>query len=190
LADRAHPARGEDAWGRTPKPAGWLSAEGLSPTGEGQLKGAGREDLAKRLATHRYCRPALELHTPRFRGERGQDSRWYRHQREGLPLAPSPAQGRSHWGWLRLSRGGGGQRGATRRQPPRRPPSPDPGRVPGPLQLMWPGDHPMQKLALMMAVMMLGNRSPVNGCNTSVDSGSQGVGGQAEMMFPPSAGIP
>ncbi len=44
----------------------------------------------------------------------------------------------------------------------------------------------MQKLALMMAVMMLG-MSPVNGCNTSVDSGSQGVGGQAEMMFPPSA---
>jgi hypothetical protein len=44
----------------------------------------------------------------------------------------------------------------------------------------------MQKLALMMAVMMLG-MSPVNGCNTSIDSGSQGVGGQAEMMFPPSA---
>jgi hypothetical protein len=44
----------------------------------------------------------------------------------------------------------------------------------------------MQKLALMMAVMMLG-MSPVNGCNTSVDSGSQGVGGQAEMMFSPSA---
>jgi hypothetical protein len=38
----------------------------------------------------------------------------------------------------------------------------------------------------MMAVMMLG-MPPVNGCNTSVDSGSQGVGGQAEMMFPPSA---
>ena len=44
----------------------------------------------------------------------------------------------------------------------------------------------MQKLALMMAVMMLG-MSPVNGCNTGVDSGSQGVGGQAEKMFPPSA---
>jgi hypothetical protein len=51
---------------------------------------------------------------------------------------------------------------------------------------MGPGDHPMQKLALMMAVMMLG-MSPVNGCNTSVDSGSQGVEGQAEMMLPPSA---
>jgi hypothetical protein len=44
----------------------------------------------------------------------------------------------------------------------------------------------MQKLALMMAVMMPG-MSPVHGCNTSVDSGSQGVGGQAEMMFSPSA---
>jgi hypothetical protein len=43
----------------------------------------------------------------------------------------------------------------------------------------------MQKLALMMAVMMLG-MSPVNGCNTSVDSGSQGVGERAEMMLPPS----
>jgi hypothetical protein len=44
----------------------------------------------------------------------------------------------------------------------------------------------MQRLALMMAVMMLG-MPPVNGYNTSVDPGSQGVGGQAEMMFPPSA---
>jgi hypothetical protein len=44
----------------------------------------------------------------------------------------------------------------------------------------------MQKLALMMAVMMLG-MSPANGCSTSVDSGSQGVGGQAGTMFPPSA---
>ena len=44
----------------------------------------------------------------------------------------------------------------------------------------------MQRLALMMAVMMLG-MPPVNGCNTSVDSGSPGVGSQAEMMSPPSA---
>ena len=44
----------------------------------------------------------------------------------------------------------------------------------------------MQKLALMMAVMMLG-MSPVNGCNASADSGNQGVGGRAEMMLPPSA---
>ena len=41
---------------------------------------------------------------------------------------------------------------ATRRQQetaPAQPPSPDPGRAMGPLQLMGPGEHPMQKLALM-----------------------------------------
>jgi hypothetical protein len=43
----------------------------------------------------------------------------------------------------------------------------------------------MQKLALMMAVMMLG-MSPAHGCSTSIDLGSQGAGGQAEMIFPPS----
>ncbi len=44
----------------------------------------------------------------------------------------------------------------------------------------------MQRLALMMAVMMLG-MPPVNGCNTSVGPGGQGAGDQAEMMFSPSA---
>jgi hypothetical protein len=44
----------------------------------------------------------------------------------------------------------------------------------------------MQRLALMMAVMMLGMPS-VNGCNTSIDSGSPGVGNRADMMSPPSA---
>jgi hypothetical protein len=43
----------------------------------------------------------------------------------------------------------------------------------------------MQKLALMMAVMILG-MSPAHGCSTSIDLGSQGAGGQAEMVFPPS----
>jgi hypothetical protein len=43
----------------------------------------------------------------------------------------------------------------------------------------------MQKLALMMAVMMLG-MSPAHGCSTSADPGSQGVRGQAEVMLPPS----
>jgi hypothetical protein len=87
LADQAQPARGEDAWGRAPKPAGWLPAGGSPPPGGGQLRGAEREDLAKRLATHQHRRSASELHTPRFREERGQDSRWYRHQKGGLPLA-------------------------------------------------------------------------------------------------------
>jgi hypothetical protein len=44
----------------------------------------------------------------------------------------------------------------------------------------------MQRLALMMAVMMLG-MPPVNGYNTSVGPGNQGVRDRAEMMFPPSA---
>jgi hypothetical protein len=71
-------------------------------------------------------------------------------------------------------------------QPPRRPPLPDPGRMPGSLQLMGPGDHPMQRLALMMAVMMLG-MPPVSGYDTSVGPGEQGTGNQAESMFPPHA---
>jgi hypothetical protein len=43
----------------------------------------------------------------------------------------------------------------------------------------------MQKLALMMAVMMLG-MSPAHGCSISADPGSQGDRGQAEMVLPPS----
>jgi hypothetical protein len=43
----------------------------------------------------------------------------------------------------------------------------------------------MQKLALMMAVMMLG-MSLAHGCSTSIDLGSQGARGQTETMFPPS----
>ncbi len=44
----------------------------------------------------------------------------------------------------------------------------------------------MQRLALMMAVMMLG-MPPVSGYSSSVGPGNQGVGDQAEMMFPHSA---
>jgi hypothetical protein len=50
---------------------------------------------------------------------------------------------------------------------------------------MGPGDHPMQRLALMMTVMMLG-MPPVNGYSTSVGPGGQGARGQTEMMIPPS----
>ena len=39
----------------------------------------------------------------------------------------------------------------------------------------------MQKLALMMAVMILG-MSPAHGCSIGADSGSPGVGGPAEVM--------
>ena len=43
----------------------------------------------------------------------------------------------------------------------------------------------MQKLALMMAVMILG-MSPAHGCSIGADPGSQGVRDQAEMTLPPS----
>jgi hypothetical protein len=35
VADQALPARGEDAWGRAPRLAGWPPAEGLPPPREG-----------------------------------------------------------------------------------------------------------------------------------------------------------
>ncbi len=44
----------------------------------------------------------------------------------------------------------------------------------------------MQKLALMMAVMILG-MPPAHGCSIGADPGSQGVREQVEMMLPPSA---
>jgi hypothetical protein len=44
----------------------------------------------------------------------------------------------------------------------------------------------MQRLALMMVVMMLG-MPPVNGYNTSVGPGNQGVRDHSEMIFPPPA---
>jgi hypothetical protein len=43
----------------------------------------------------------------------------------------------------------------------------------------------MQKLALMMAVMILG-MSPAHGCSISADPGIRGVKDQAEMTLPPS----
>jgi len=46
---------------------------------------------------------------------------------------------------------------------------------------MGPGDNPMQKLALMMAVMILG-MSPAHGCSIGADPRSPEVGGQVEMM--------
>jgi hypothetical protein len=44
-----------------------------------------------------------------------------------------------------------------------------------------PGDNPMQKLAMMMAVMILG-MSPAHGYGISADSGGLEVGGQAKTM--------
>jgi hypothetical protein len=44
----------------------------------------------------------------------------------------------------------------------------------------------MQRLALMMAVMMLG-MPPVSGCGADVGPANREAGDQAEMTFPPSA---
>jgi hypothetical protein len=95
--------------------------------------------------------------------------------------SPPPAPGRRSWDWVRPAQRGQGQRGAGRGRPPGRPPSPGPGRAQGPLQLIGPGDNPMQKLALMMAVMILG-MSPAHGCSIGADSRSPEVGSPAEMM--------
>ncbi len=155
--------------GACPKTRGMAPSRGAPPTRGGPPAPQIRIGAARPQAM-RGARPRLRVVPPP--------------RRRPAP-SPPPAPGRGPWDWLRSIRGSRGQRGASRRQPPRRPTSPDPGRVPGPLQRMGPGDHPMQKLALMMAVKMLG-MSPAHGCSTSIDLGSQGAGGQAEMMFPPS----
>ncbi len=171
--------------GARPKTRGMASSQGAPPTRGGAARGGGPGRPGKEACDPPT--PQVRLGAARPQAPRGARSRLrvVPPPRRRPSPNPPPAPGRGPWDWLRLIRGSRGQRGATRRQPPRRPPSPDPGRMPGPLQLMGPGDHPMQKLALMMAVMMLG-MSPANGCSTSVDSGSQGVGSRAETMFPPS----
>jgi hypothetical protein len=172
--------------GARPKTRGVAPSRGAPLTRERAAQGSeprGPSKKARDPPASQVCFGAAHPQVPR--GARSRFKMVPPPKRRPSP-SPSPAPGRGHWDWLRSSRGGRGQQGATRRQPPRRPPSPDPGRLPGPLQLIGPGDHPMQKLALMMTVMMLG-MSPVHGCNTSVDYGSQGVRGRAEMMFPPSA---
>ncbi len=95
--------------------------------------------------------------------------------------SPPPAQGRRSWDWTRPARRGQGPRGAGGRRPPYRSPSPDPGRAQNPLQLVRPGDNPMQRLAMMMAVMILG-MSPAHGCSVGADPRSLEIGGQVEMM--------
>jgi len=95
--------------------------------------------------------------------------------------SPPPAQGQRSWDWSRPPRRGQGPRGANGRRTPYRSPSPSPRRAQSPLQMVRPGDNPMQKLAMMMAVMILG-MSPAHGYSISADPGSLEVGGQVEMM--------
>jgi hypothetical protein len=103
------------------------------------------------------------------------------------PTDPSPAPGRSSWNRGGSSRGRRGQGGAIRAQQSRRQHPPDPGRLPGPLQLIGLVD-PVQKLALMMVVMMLG-MPPVNGCHAGMEPGAQGDGGRMEPKFYSSAQV-
>jgi hypothetical protein len=93
VAGLALPPRGEGAWGRALRLAGWLLAKEPPPPGEGQLRGADRKGLAKSLETHPHHKSASKLRTPRLRGECGQGSRWYRRQRKGPPPAPRLHQG-------------------------------------------------------------------------------------------------
>ncbi len=172
--------------GASPKVRVVTSSRGAPPTQGGTSQRGGSRGLSGGPRDP----PAPQA---RFGAAHPQGSRGARSRFKMVPLLkkrpspnPSPSPRRGRWNWLGSSRGGRGQNGATRIQLPRRPPFPDPGRVPGPLQLMGPGDHPMQRLALMMAVMMLG-MPPVNGCNTSVGPRGQGAGDQAEMMRSPSA---
>jgi hypothetical protein len=98
-----------------------------------------------------------------------------------LSPSPPPAQGRRSWDWNRPPRRGQGPRGADGRRTPYRSPPPSPRRAHSPLQMVRPGDNPMQKLAMMMAVMILG-MSPAHGYSISADPGSLEVGGRVEMM--------
>jgi hypothetical protein len=171
--------------GARPKTRGAAPGQGGPPTPGGAAQGGGLRGPSRGTRDPPMPQVRFGAARPQAPREARSGFKTVRPPKRRHSPSPSPAPGQGHWGWLGSSRGGRGQRGVTRRHPPRRPPSPDPGRALGPLQLMGPGDHPMQKLALMMAVMMLG-MSPVNDCSTSVDSGSQGIGERAEMMLPPS----
>jgi hypothetical protein len=174
--------------GARPRNRGMAPSRGAPPTRGGSAQGSGPGRPGKEARDP----PAPQI---RIGAARPQALRGTRPRLRVVPPprrrpapSPPPAPGRGPWGWLRSIRGSQGQRGTGRRQPPRRPLSPDPGRVPGPLQLMGPGDHPMQKLALMMAVMMLG-MSPAHGCSTSIDLGSQGAGVRQRRCSPPPRGL-
>jgi hypothetical protein len=174
-------APGGGCLGARPKTRGVAPSQVTPPTG-GRATQGGRP---RRLSREPREPPTSQV---RFGAAYPQASR---RARSGLRMvppprrrpapSPPPAPGRGSRNWLGPVRGGQGQRGAGGGRPPYRPPSPDPGRARGPLQLMGPGDNPMQKLALMMAVMILG-MSPAQGCSIGTGPGCQRVGNQAEMM--------
>jgi hypothetical protein len=177
------PTREADAWGRATGARERPVPRGLPPLRERQAREAGQEDPAESFVTCRCPRLRSGRHTLRLRGERGRGLGRYHLRRKGHPLTLHLRLGGAAGTRGGSSRGGRGQGGVIRMQPPRRPLLPDSGRLPGPLQLMGPGD-PMQRLALMMAVMMLG-MPPVNGYHTDIGPGEQGARGRTESMFPP-----
>jgi hypothetical protein len=83
----------------------------------------------------------------------------------------------------RQSRGGQVRGGAVRPQQPRGQPFPDPRRIPGLLQPPGPTD-PMQRLALMMAVMVLG-MPQVHSCHASASPEVLWGGGMSEARICP-----
>jgi hypothetical protein len=166
--------------GARPKTRGVAPSQGTPPTRGRAAQGGGSRGHSKEPRDP----PASQVrfgaaHPQVWRGARSRYKMVPPPKKRPSPN-PSPASGRGRWGWLRSCTGGRGQQRAVRMQPPRRPPPPDPGRMLGPLQLIGPGDHPMQRLALMMAVMMLG-MPPVSGYGTDAGPGSWGVGNQAEV---------
>jgi hypothetical protein len=80
-------------------------------------------------------------------------------------------------------RGGRGRGGAVRSQQPQGPPLPNPGGMPGLLQPPGPMD-PMQRLALMMAVMVLG-MPQVHSCHTTTGHEMSWGGSMSEPMVCP-----
>jgi hypothetical protein len=99
------------------------------------------------------------------------------------PANPSPAPSRGGWSRGGPNRGQRGRGRAVRIQQSRRQLLPDPGGIPGPLQPAGPVD-PVQRLALMMAVMMLG-MPPVHGYHASMEPGAWGDGGSMELGIHP-----
>jgi hypothetical protein len=122
-------APGGGCLGARPKTRGVAPSQVTPPTGGRATQGG------------RPRRPSREPREPptsqvRFGAAHPQASR---RARSGLRMvppprrrpapSPPPAPGRRSWNWLGPVRGGQGQRGASRGQSPRRPPSPDPGRA-------------------------------------------------------------
>ncbi len=174
--------------GARPKDRGRATARGAPATRqEGNREGGPREPDGA-------CRdplvPPAPFGMPHFQGKWKMlpgSKREIPPPKKRTPTNPPPVLSRGRWGRGGSSRGRQGQAGAIRTQQPRRQPPPDPGRLPGPLQLMGPVD-PVPRLALMMAVMMLG-MPRVNGCHAGMEPGAQGYGGGMEPKFYSSAQV-